>query len=583
MQTIMWVVLGGTVGLAALLDRHLLRAQILTLSDPIVDGPLTFRFPATWKNWTRQASGDATAHVATDSDNGISRTIIVSRQRVPHFMSPAEYMLRVSPLSGTITPDAFKGLFIDGWPGQSLTYSGRLVSFSSGSDRQYTYSSAIILPIGQTIMIRLDKNAPFDSADEQLYKQILDQVSTSTTRPTEGGSIQLTPNIQIDVPPELGVYDQPDPLRRSRSAAGLTDDGGWISAEFVPVMVSESEPSPALLAGLAARDQLDSRDPSLADRWITAETTAQGPNNWTIDPQDPPDEVITGHRIAHLVTGDGGQGVIVVLHADTPATSEDLDHLWDELGANIHIKKSPPLIRALETGAALLQKTTASNSGDSWALWFSGSTQIGFTHDYVDKSLKSAFRYTVRRNWNGTATAVDQQWGVSADAGPWSTMSRADAEAKLDSPLAFFFGETTTIADWIVTNVRDRAGHETSNSNRFNPPAFVLSRYLPQALFSVTKAAAMTAFWTDRFACVEGELFPTPLLLLVHRTDNGGAGLRCITAEVNGTGEFSCWYFTPTGAFDHADFAGDLHLHPSNQGAIESAFAGDRRLTPPPH
>jgi hypothetical protein len=581
MQTIMWVVLGGTVALAALLDRHLLRAQILTLSDPIVDGPLTFRFPATWKNWTRQVGGDATAHVATDSDNGISRTLIVSRQRVPHFMSPAEYMLRVSPLSGTITPDAFKGVTIDGWPGQLLKYAGRLVSFSSGTDQQFTVCSAIVLPIGQTIMIRLDKNAPFDQADDQLYKQILDQVSASATRPSEGGSIQLTDNIQIDVPPELGVNDQPDPLRHSRSAAGLTDEGGWISAVFIPVMFSGSEPSPSLLAGLAAREQLDSRDPSLADRWITAEVSAQGPNNWTIDPQDPPDEVITGHRVAHLLTGDGGQGVIVVLNAATPAPSSDLDHLWDELGASIHIGKSPPLIHALETGAALLRKTPAPASGDSWGLWFSGSAQVGFTHDYVEKGLKSALRYTVRRNWNGTATAVDQQWGASADSGPWATMTRADAEGKLDSPLAFFFGEaTTSSADWIITNVRDRAGHETSNSNRFNPAAFVLSRYLPQALYSVTKLP--TAFWTDRFVGVEGEHFPTPLLLLAHRVESGGR-LRCVEAEVNGTGEVSRWYFAPDGAFDHADFAGDLHLRPSNQAAIESAFAGDHRLTPQAH
>jgi hypothetical protein len=378
----------------------------------------------------------------------------------------------------------------------------------------------------------------------------------------------------------LSVYDQPDSFRHSRSAAGLTDEGGWISAEFVPVMFSGSEPSQSLLAGLAAREQLDSRDPSLADRWITAEVTAQSPNHWTIDPQDPPDEVITGHRVAHLLTGDGGQGVIIVLSAATPASFADLDHLWDELAANIHIGKSPPLIHALETGAALLQRIPVLRAGDSWRIWSSGSVQTGFTHEYVDKSLKSALRYTVHRNWTGTATAVNQQWGSSGDSGPWATMTRADAEVKLDSPLAFFFGETTTLSDWIVTNVRDRAGHESSTSNRFTPPAFVLSRFLPETLARVDKTPA--AFWTDRFVDVEAELFPSPLLLLAQRVENSG-DLRCVEAEVNGTGELSRWYFTPGGLLDHADFAGDLHLRPSSEAEIESAFAGDLRLTPPPH
>jgi hypothetical protein len=579
MQLVMWIALGGTVVLAALLDQHLRRAQILSLSDPIFDGPLTFRFPATWKNWTRQAGGDATAHVATDSDNGVSRTLIISRQRVPHFMSPAQYMLRASPLTGTITPDAFKGVTIDGWPGESITYAGRLVSFSSGTDRQYSVCSAIVLPMGQAIMVRLDKNAQFEQADKQLYKQILDQIGTSATRPSEGGTIRLTENIRIDVPVELSVNDQPDSLRRSRSAAALTDEGGWISVEFVPVMFSGSEPSPSLLAGLAAREQLDPRDPSLAERWINAEVTAQSPNHWTIDPQDPPDEVITGHRVAHLLTGDGGQGLIVVLNAATPASFADLDHLWDELAANIHIGKSPPLTHALDTGAALLRKTAAPSPGDWWGLWSSASAPVGFTHDYVDRGLKSALRYTVRRNWNGTATAVSQQWGSSGDSGPWATMTRADAEGNLDSPLAFFFGETTTVSDWIVTNVRDRAGHEGS-TNYTRPPAFVLSRYLPEALSHVEMMP--TAFWTDRFAGVEGELFPSPLLLLAQRVQNSGR-LRCVEAQVNGVGEVSRWYFAADGSLDHADFAGDLHLRPSNEGEIESAFAGDRRLTAQPH
>ncbi len=208
MQIVMWIASAAPLS-SRPCSISISSCEILSLSDPIVDGPLTFRFPATWKNWTRQAGGNATAHVATDSDNGISRTLLVSRQRLPHFMSPAEYMLRASPLAGSITPDAFKGLTIDGWPAQSLTYAGRLVSFSSGTDRQFTVCSAVVLPAGQAIMVRLDKNAPFEQSDDQLYKQILDQVSTSATRPSEGGSVQLTENIQINMPAELSVYDQP--------------------------------------------------------------------------------------------------------------------------------------------------------------------------------------------------------------------------------------------------------------------------------------------------------------------------------------------------------------------------------------
>lgn len=576
MQVIMWLVLAGTVALASLLDQHLLRAQLLSLSNPVVDGPVSFRFPAEWKSWTRQANGDATAHVAADSADGVSRTLLISRQRVPCPMSPAQYMLRASPLAGNVNEDGFKGVTIDGWPGQTITYAGRRISFSSGTELQFTICSAIVLPGDQAIMIRLDKNAQFEQADERLYRQILDQLRTSTTRPSEGGTIRLTDGIKVDVPSELNVYDQPDPLSEVRTAAALTDGGGWISAEFIPVVMSGSEPSPALAAGLAARERLDPHDPALADRWITAAISAQGPNQWTIDPQDPPNDIVTGHRVAHLLTGNGGHGLIVVLSAFAPAGGSDLDHLWDELTANVHIAKSPPLNLALQAGAALLRSTPMPNPGDAWWLWSRGSVPQGFTH----LARKSAFRYTVRRNWNGTATAVTQQWGTSGESGPWSSMIRADADANVDDPLVFLFGQTTTVSDWITTILRDRGGRESPNSVRFSPPAFVLSRYLPDLLSRVGKTP--TAFWTDRFVGVEAELFPSPLLLLAHRVDDSGR-LHCIEVQVNGMGELSRWYFAADGTLDHADFAGDLHLRPTSESEIESAFAGDRRLTTQPH
>jgi hypothetical protein len=138
------------------------------------------------------------------------------------------------------------------------------------------------------------------------------------------------------------------------------------------------------------------------------------------------------------------------------------------------------------------------------------------------------------------------------------------------------FEQSTNVSDWITTIVRDRGGSEAPTNIRFNPDAFVLSRYLPGLLARVS--ARPTAFWTDRFPAVEAELFPSPLLLLARRVDEGH-GLRCVEAQVNGAGWLSRWYFQANAALDHADFAGDLHLRPSSEAEVEAAFAGDRRLT----
>ena len=216
-------------------------------------------------------------------------------------------------------------------------------------------------------------------------------------------------------------------------------------------------------------------------------------------------------------------------------------------------------------------------------MWSRGSTPVGFTHGFADRDAKYVFRYTVRRNWNGSATAVLQQWGTNGDSSPWSRMTRLDAAVNLNEPLIPIFDQTTTIADKITTVVHEPNGQESQVDATLSP-AFVLSRYLPGLLSRVDSTVDSTgaAIWTDRFPAVEGEPFPSALLLLLNRVD-GGSGLRCVQAEVNGTGRLSRWYFRNDGALDHADFAGDLHLGRSSEGDVESAFAGDHRLTIQPH
>jgi hypothetical protein len=577
MQIIMWLVLGASVALAALLDVHLRRAQVLDLANPVADGPVSFQFPADWKTFTRQ-DGEATAHVAQDLQDGVSRGLLVLRQRVPHPMSPAQFLIRADVVPTNVGGDGFKGILIDGWPGQTIKTGGRKISFDAASQIEFAETSAVILPDDQAIVFRMVKNQPFEPADQRLYEQVLDQVSISTTRPTDGGQVQLTDDIKIEVPNDLSLYPQLDPLSRDRVAATLTEAGGWVSVQFIPVVVPGSLPSISLQSGLAARERLDPGYPDLAQRWINADTTAQSANHWTLAPREAPDDGFAGHCIAHLLVGDGGDGVIVLLTAQAPADSDDLDRLWDMLLPGIHIAKSPPFDQAIQTGAAILQSGLPNRSAESWWMWTHDSLPIGFTHDFVEADEKSPGRYTVRRNWNGTVMAVEQRWGNSG-SGTWASMRRSYAEANVNDPLVPFFRQSSIVTDQITTTIASQAGREAPIHVGI-PPAFVLSRYLPDLLARVDQSPA--AFWTDRFPGVEEELFPAPLLLLAHRIADDG-GLRCVEAEVNGTGQSSRWYFAKDGSLDHADFAADLHLRPSTQTEIESSFAGDARLTIQPH
>jgi len=582
MQVVMWVILGGTLALAALLDRHLRIGQIINFSAPITEGPITFSLPDGWKTFSRQGEGDGVSHIATQTVNGIDRTLTISLQRIPRLMPPAQYILRALPISGDLSPGDFKSISIDGWPAQNIRWATQSVSLQSTGEVKFSSTSAIILPDNQALMIRLDKgkDTPLDPSDENLYKQVLDRIQISTTRPTAGGNLQLSTNVSLSVPSDLQLYPLLDPLRGERYAAAITDDGGWVSAEFIPVAVPEHQPTPYLFAGLEAREGLDFRNPQIADAWINCQVAPQNPDHWTLTPQDSPDAVITPRRVAHLLTGSGSYGVVVILSAEPPADSTDLDRLWDEISGNIHVGKTPSLVDALKAGASLIQSTAPHMPAESWWTWTRGVTPIGFTHQFSNRDSQYVFRYTVRRNWDGAATAILQQWGYNSAAGPWASMKRSDAEANLDDPLLPFFEQQTTVSDWITTAVRDRSNRETTGNIRFNPSAFVLSQNFPWLLSSIGPNS--TAFWTDRFPGVEAELFPTPVLLLANRVPSP-PNLQIVEAQVNGSAQLSHWYFHPDRSLDHADFAGDLHLHPSTESEIDAAFAGDSRLTIQPH
>jgi hypothetical protein len=579
MQILMWVILGASVALAAMLNYHLRTAQMVQLTDPIVDDTLTFRLPAGWKTVTRTGEGDATDHIAVDSSGQVQRTLLIRRQRVPRLIPPAEYILRTLsvPLNGHLQPQEFKGVMIAGWPGQSITWEARRTSMSDEADYDFASCSAIVLPDDEAITVRYDKNAPFDATDRHLYQQILDQLQLSIAPPLSGGHIDLPHDISVNVPQDLYLYPSLDPLRGERTVAVIADDG-WTSAEFIPVAVPNAVPGselPAsLLAGLSAREQFDPRATGLSDRWLSAEINIEAPNHWTISPPDAPTEAIAPRRIAHLLTGPGGWGLLVLLSAEPPASRADLDHLWDEISANLRVPKSEPLNNDLQKGAELSSAAPQMRPPATWLMWSRGSIPIGYTH----QEAKYPFRYTARRNWNGTATGVVQQWGVGPDTAPLTEMKRFDGEASLADSLVFVFEEVTTVGDTIVTIIHEYTGREPVSSVPASP-SFVFSRYFPSLLSRVT---APTAFWTDRFPGIEGEKLSSPLLLLA-RPVGGGNGLTAIEAGVNATGSVSRWYFHPDGSLDHADFAGDLHLRPTTADEVQSAFAGDRRLTTQPH
>src|SRR3954452_17790133 len=79
MQSLLVAVFGATVGLAALVTRHVRSSMRVEMGDPRTVGGITVAFPVGWTNTS--VSGEREKLAATEPDRGFGRTLRVVQQR----------------------------------------------------------------------------------------------------------------------------------------------------------------------------------------------------------------------------------------------------------------------------------------------------------------------------------------------------------------------------------------------------------------------------------------------------------------------------------------------------------------------
>jgi len=150
MQSAMWLILGGTVGLAALLDRHQHELMRINLADPVPCGDVWLQLPA---RWLIENSGAAGMITASESST-----------------NPFEPALQV-----TVAPPAEGGLVDQLLRKQAPTFPPQAISFgktgkTSGNlyvwqmpldedGQSYPFAKVIataVLPNGPQVTIRLE-------------------------------------------------------------------------------------------------------------------------------------------------------------------------------------------------------------------------------------------------------------------------------------------------------------------------------------------------------------------------------------------------------------------------------------------
>jgi hypothetical protein len=118
MQAAMWLIFGGTLALAALVDRHHDPARQIELAEPVTHGDLIVRVPAGWQ----VAAGNNAGAGARDERSAATvvvearelgarqatvRLLTISRQRTGgELISPLEFLYRTGAWDTTETGGA---------------------------------------------------------------------------------------------------------------------------------------------------------------------------------------------------------------------------------------------------------------------------------------------------------------------------------------------------------------------------------------------------------------------------------------------------------------------------------------------
>jgi hypothetical protein len=179
MQSAMWVILGGTVGLAALLDRHQHELSQVPLAPPLQCGSIHLQLPA---NWIIESS-DTGMMTASESNIDVFTRVVEVTVAPPSETGLVDQLLRrqipaVAPLKIGFGISPTKGGNLYAWQGE-IEFDGQAFPCAH-------IVVTTILPSGPEVTLRLehpDRNRQSVDLDDdiELVKRIAATVQTAPT------------------------------------------------------------------------------------------------------------------------------------------------------------------------------------------------------------------------------------------------------------------------------------------------------------------------------------------------------------------------------------------------------------------
>lgn len=597
----MWLLLGATVGLAALVNHERRRAMRVELGPPESHGWLVVRLPKTWQQSVTPDLGDRVIARAVEPDpQGQGRTVTITRERVTKPISPLEYLLtsnsrflgldllRAQHARGA--EDLVEPITVGGHPGvlmRGVRGGGTGGGEKDNLPHKEVYGATIV-PSGHAIVVKLEGDRPAELSDVEIVKQLAGaiEVSAQPSIGQSGDTVALEGGIRFTAPEGFRpLYENDANLLRRR----LWPDGDatrWAAAELIPCVLAPTENHDETMA---IRALATVHDPALRDAIVAPD----GPRRWRITQAGVSGPFAARGYLVADELGDAGaltgtsprRALMAYFHGAAsadPDGADAIDRAWDALARSVSFvgkTKYGALLDAGKDEVERLRKAGLLNllgaEGEQWWLWTEDQERrpVGWSHvewtvgkkgepaDFTKGTIETVFQQPggIGRK-SGALTKWSGEWRTY-DA--LTTVTPADPSAESVMRHAQLAGEKLSIK----LGSRGRALADGSGAA---PPQYVPGAWIPLLIGELSPNPMILK--TDVLLAREPMGAPVPMLVFIEPVteqptpvDDDGAPLRVLSVRVNGSSEASRWYLRADGEVQRVTFARGLVRQPTDQ------------------
>src|SRR5581483_5223324 len=259
MQGIMWVILGATVGLAALVSHQRRSSIDVKLDDLKEYRGVSVQLPRGWEI-SKKADPmsavlvSATEKKSSDEDEG-PRVVRIVRETLPSYRDPFEYAAARLGHIGQSSQTGKNYVTIAHSQGEML-YQVR-ITMRNIAQMQVSKSicAATVTPSGRGLAVELDGDGEISESDIDLVKRIAGSIKLGDEPETiDSGLVTLGNGITAPVPADFSTVKSPDPLSPQRFFRGNNSTGPMRTITMLPIVMLPKDGSATILTMLSLCD-----------------------------------------------------------------------------------------------------------------------------------------------------------------------------------------------------------------------------------------------------------------------------------------------------------------------------------------